>query len=757
MSHLFSNNPSIIYWLPHLAEFLRNELHAEAIRIDSEKRVVEVAALGSVDLNQLELALKQTLIHIAECTDCSKNTASIDDLKQHWDVLEEGHVITIRKPTCQTAPRFWHWRDVPWPETKKVGCCSHEHDWKILAGLACACGLSGLLAYLMEVFVIGPGWMPSVFYILSFIFGGWDAFQDIVKKIPKGEFDIHFLMLMVAIGASLIGAWREGALLLWLFSTSGAMEAFAFYKTRKGIDALFKKAPKVALKFINQEEVEVNVSDLIVGDYIRVKPGELFPVDGVIDVGETETDESNLTGESLPIKKIVGDIVYSGTLNMWGSVQVLVTKKANESAFQKIIRLIQEAQHLKAPSQRFTEKFGTHYTFFILGGVVVMFFICYWGLGMDPFINQPGSYSAFYRAMTLLVVASPCALVLSIPSAILAGIAWGAMRGILFRGGAAIEQMAQINCMALDKTGTLTRGELSVSAVESFPPGYEEDILHIAYSLENHTTHPIARGIVKEGRRKKLQPLEVKKFKNLVGMGVEGYINDQLVVLGKRELLSLGSLKNWQEKLPQLSMDYVEVWVITEKILGRILLKDEIREASKPVLQSLKALSIETIMLTGDHARVAEEVGQHLGIGKVLSGLKPEDKLKAIQNLKSEGKTVAMVGDGINDAPCLAVADVAIAMGARGSDAALEQSEVVLMNDKIELVLLAYRLSRYARTIIRQNLAISIITIICMIFSSIIGILPLSIGVLAHEGSTFLVCLNSLRILFLKTNFLDVK
>jgi Cd2+/Zn2+-exporting ATPase len=274
--------------------------------------------------------------------------------------------------------------------------------------------------------------------------------------------------------------------------------------------------------------------------------------------------------------------------------------------------------------------------------------------------------------------------------------------------------------------------------------------LQLACSLESHSTHPIARAIMKEARKEQLIVSEVQKFKNLVGMGVEGYIKGQLVVLGKRDLLGLGDLDHWQKNLSKPSMDYSEVWVITGNTLGRILLKDEIREASKPVLKALKDLAIETIMLTGDHAYIAEDVGRQIGVGSIRSGLTPEGKVAALQSLKQEGKIVAMVGDGVNDAPCLAMADVAIAMGARGSDAALEQSEVVLMNDKIELVLSAYALSRYAKKIIQQNLTIAIVTIICMILSSIAGVLPLSIGVLAHEGSTFLVCLNSLRILFMK-------
>ena len=317
-------------------------------------------------------------------------------------------------------------------------------------------------------------------------------------------------MLAVAVGASSIGAWAEGALLLFLFSFSGALEHFALYRTRREIDGLFDAAPKTA-NVIGEdgEETQIPVNQVGVGRELVVRPGEQFPVDALVTDGKTAADESNLTGEANPVSKLLGDTVFGGTINLWGAVRAKTLRPAGESAMQKVIRLIREAQHLKAPSQRFTDRFGTRYTVGILSLTVVMFLVWWLGFGVRPFANTEDGFSAFYRGMTLLVVASPCALVLSIPSAILAAIAWGARHGILFRGGAAIEKLAEVDLVALDKTGTLTTGEMEVERIESFPPGREREAAELAFSLESHGTHPIGRAIRKYGVREGLANREL--------------------------------------------------------------------------------------------------------------------------------------------------------------------------------------------------------------------------------------------------------
>jgi Cd2+/Zn2+-exporting ATPase len=464
--------------------------------------------------------------------------------------------------------------------------------------------------------------------------------------------------------------------------------------------------------------------------------------------GRSASDESALTGEATPVEKGIGDPVFSGTINLWGAVEFGVTRLPSESTLQKIIRLIQTAQKLKAPSERFTDKFGTGYTYAVIGGSLAMFLVWWLGLGLPAFTNTPELRSAFYRSMTLMVVASPCALVLSIPSAILAAIAWGARHGVLFRGGAAIEELADIDVVALDKTGTLTTGELAVVGIESFPAGRESEILELANALESKSQHPIARAIVRHAKANGVRALELEEFESITGQGLRGKMDGVSLLLGRRELLESGPLSGWAKRLPPAAPELSEVWVIGRDLVGRVMLKDQIRAESRHVLAELKRMGIRTIMLTGDRSHAAEAVGREIGLDEVRAGLSPEAKVNAIMEIRAGGHKVAMVGDGVNDAPSLAAADVSVAMGARGSDAALEQAEVILMHDRIENFLAAQRLSRRAKRVIKQNLALSLGVVVVMIVATAWGAVPLAIGVAAHEGSTLVVCLNSLRLLF---------
>jgi Cd2+/Zn2+-exporting ATPase len=529
------------------------------------------------------------------------------------------------------------------------------------------------------------------------------------------------------------------------------LEHFVLYRTHREINALTKAAPKFAHVLLPDGTTEDRgVAGLRIGDVIVVKPDELFAVDGTVVSGLTAADESTLTGEAMPITKETGAAIFGGTLNLWGLVQVRVDKLATQSSLAKIITLIQTAQKMRAPSQRFTDRFGTRYTLLTLGIVALMFFVWWLVFGIPPFENTAASKSSFYRAMTLLVVMSPCALVLSIPSAILAAIAWGARHGILFRGGAAIEKLAEVDVIAMDKTGTLTEGELKVTKIESFPAGREDDVLRIAVNLESNSNHPIARAITRHGQAKGFVAEKLAEFHSIAGQGLRGRTESGLSYVGRRELVHDSALGDALAGVPDAPLGFSEVWVLHEQIVGRILLKDEVRPGSRAVLESLAKDGVRTIMLTGDRRAAATEVAKQLGLSEVRAGLHPEDKVAAIHELTQQGHKVAMVGDGVNDAPSLAAAHVSVAMGARGSDAALEQSDVVLMQDKIEKLLSARRISAHARRIIQQNIVISLGSVIIMAVASLFGIVPLSLGVLTHEGSTVLVCLNSLRLLFEK-------
>ncbi|MFO1483696.1 MAG: heavy metal translocating P-type ATPase [Verrucomicrobiaceae bacterium] len=732
-------------WMEAIESFLLDEPSVEAVRLDPKSKKVEMATLGRVDGELLQAKLAEVLRTID-----AKWLKQVPEHTAMFDVSQTQGVVQIGKPSCPTAPRFWKWREFEWPEADEIEKESDD-EWRLLAMQAGICGVALVAGYLVEKFADAPMWVSQVFFAISLISGGWDAAKDAWENLRERRLDVHFLMLAVALGAVTIGAWEEGSLLLFLFSTSGALEHFVLYRTHREINALTKAAPKFAHVLLPDGSTEDrDVHALRVGDVIVVKPDELFPVDGTVVSGLTAADESTLTGEALPITKETGAAIFGGTLNLWGLVQVRVDKPATQSALAKIITLIQTAQHMRAPSQRFTDRFGTRYTILTLSAVAIMFFVWWLGFGVVPFENTATSKSSFYRAMTLLVVMSPCALVLSIPSAILAAIAWGARRGVLFRGGAAIEKLAEVDVVAMDKTGTLTEGELKVTKIESFPAGREDDVLRIAVSLEANSNHPIARAITLHGQTRGIVAQKLAEFHSIAGQGLRGRTEAGLSYVGRRELVKDSALGEALADVPDAPMGYSEVWVLHEQIVGRILLKDEIRPGSRGVLEKLAADGVRTVMLTGDRRAAATEVAKQLGIAEVRAGLHPEDKVGVIRDLTQQGRKVAMVGDGVNDAPSLAAAYVSVAMGARGSDAALEQSDVVLMQDKIEKLLSARRISEQARRIIQQNIVISLGSVIVMAVASLFGIVPLTLGVLTHEGSTVVVCLNSLRLLFEK-------
>lgn len=748
MPNSLQSPPDASTWMTALADFLLDEPAVESIRLNPEAKRVEMATLGRVDGELLQAKLSEIL----RAVDARwlKQNGHVTPSHGMLDVQEKDGSFVLAKPSCPTAPKFWHWRDFAWPEPDEMEQES-EDEWRTLALQAGICAVALAAGYITERFFSAPHWLPKGLFAISLVSGGWDAAKDTWENLRERRLDVHFLMLAVALGAVSIGAWEEGALLLFLFSTSGALEHFVMFRTHREINALTKSAPKFA--HVLQPDgttADRDVHGLQVGEVIVVKPDELFAVDGTVISGATAADESTLTGEAVPIPKEAGATIYGGTLNQWGLVHVRVDRPATQSALAKIITLIQTAQHLRAPSQRFTDRFGTSYTILTLGVVAAMFFVWWLALGIPPFENTAVSKSSFYRAMTLLVVMSPCALVLSIPSAILAAIAWGARRGVLFRGGAAIEKLAEVDVIAMDKTGTLTEGELKVSRIESFPAGREQDVLRIAASLEANSNHPIARAITQYAKAQGIEMEKLAEFQSITGQGLRGRTAQGLSYVGRRELVKDSPLGAVLAGVPDAPLGFSEVWVLHEQIVGRVLLKDEIRAGSRGVLERLAADGVRTIMLTGDRRAAAAEVGEKLGISEVRAGLHPEDKVAAIRELTQAGHKVAMVGDGVNDAPSLAAAYVSVAMGARGSDAALEQSDVVLMQDKIEKLLSARRISHRARHIIQQNLVISLGSVIVMAVASLFGIVPLTLGVLTHEGSTVVVCLNSLRLLFEK-------
>ena len=742
---------------------LAEEPTLEAVTIDRAQKKISVATLGRTDVGKItarishELETAQADAAENHCslldgkTDCASCEIPLTEAEHRAIIIRtEGNATTIARVTCPTAPKFWRWRELPFPKIvqRDVEFLEHaeEHDpvdeWKLQLLLALACGAFGLLA----AFVF-PAWRLPLF-ALSYLAGAWFPAEEVWERIQKRTLDVHFLMLAVAAGSASIGAWGEGATLLFLFSFSGALEHYALGRTQKEIRALFRDAPKTAtILGADGNESEVPVESLRAGTRLVIKPGSQFPVDAEIVKGSTAADESNLTGEAGPVEKNIGDAALAGTINLWGAVEAVVTRPAAESSLQKIITLIREAQQQKAPAQMFADKFSTFYTYGVIGLSAAMFFVWWLGFGLEAFKSTVESHSAFYRTMTLLVVSSPCALVLSIPSAVLAAIAFGARHGILFRGGAAVEKLAEVNTVCLDKTGTLTTGELRVETVESFPPGRENEIARLAYSLEKLSTHPLARAIMRHGKQQNLAVIEFSSFESVTGQGLKAKHGQGEIFLGKREWVE-SQIGQGGLAAPQSGIGTSEVWIAGGDFLGRVILRDDIRSQSASVISELRAEGLRSVVLTGDRAAAADHLKTELKLDDVRAELKPEQKVAAIRELSGQGRRVAMIGDGVNDAPSLAAAYIGVAMGARGSDAALEQADVVLMHDRLENFLAAFRLSQRARRVIRQNLFISLGTVMVLVTFAMLGKIPLTIGVVGHEGSTVVVVMNSLRLLF---------
>lgn len=740
-----------------VAETMQAEPTLEAVQVRPGGSTVSVATIGRHDSAALDATLSLRLGELraatgeagcallqgnASCAGCPSEKT--EGSQPGILVKHEGPTTTIARVTCPTAPSFWRWHELHFPKVvpRTIELPQDEHDedeWKPQLVAAAICCLFGLTGYFVPAVAL-----PC--FILSYLAGGWYAFQEVLERLRARVLDVHFLMLAVAAGSAAVGEWEEGATLLFLFSLSGALEHYALGRTQKEIRSLFKNAPKTAtvVREDGKEEV-VEVALLQPGWKLLVKPGEAFPVDGEILKGTTASDESNLTGEAIPVEKRAGDAVLAGTLNLWGAVEIVVTKAASQSALERIIHLIREAQQQRAPSQNFTDRFGTPYTYAVLGATLVMFFVWWLGFQLPAFTSTPETKSAFYRAMSLLVVASPCALVLSIPSAILAAIAWAAKRGILFRGGVAVERLAEVKVVALDKTGTLTTGDLKVDGVESFPAGRQTEVDLLAWQLERLSTHPLARAITHHGKQQAFRQAEVAGFESVTGQGLKGKVNGQEVIVGKREWVL--SKTNTTAALPEHEAGTSEVWISAGSLLGRLVLRDDVRPQSAQVIRQLHSLGLHPVVLTGDKHAAAANLVKSLGDLEVRAELSPEQKVEAVAGFNREGRLTAMVGDGVNDAPCLAAAHVGIAMGARGSDAALEQADIVLMHDRLENVLAACRLSRRAKAIIRQNLIISLGTVVVLVGFALAGSIPLTLAVVGHEGSTVIVVLNSLRLL----------
>jgi Cd2+/Zn2+-exporting ATPase len=645
----------------------------------------------------------------------------------------------------------------------------HEHEHGGIFGknteliFAALCGVA-LGAGFGLSYVSGlPSWVSLSLYIIAYFFGGFFTAKEAVETILKGGFEIDFLMLVAAIGAAILGAWAEGALLLFLFSLGHSLEHYAMGKARKSIAALTSLAPPTALVVRNSKEEEIGIEQLVLGDTIIIKPNSKIPADGVVIKGEGSVNQAPITGESVPVDKSpVPDAakdytneksikpqyrVFAGTINGASVLEVKVIKEAKDSTISRLVRMVNEAEKQKSPTQLFTDKFEKYFVPIVL---VLVALLCFAFLVID----EPFSKS-FYRAMAVLVAASPCALAISTPSAVLSGVARAARGGVLIKGGRPLEDLGALNAIAFDKTGTLTEGKPQLTNVIPLNKISEEELLVIAVAVEKLSDHPLAEAIVKGAMEKlKNQTIpEARNVKGITGRGVQAEVDGKKVFIGNKALFEKDKGGIPAELLKQVEDlekgGHTSMLVKRDNdFIGILSLMDVPRKEAKHVLAELTALGIKKmIMLTGDNQQVAEAVAKQIGVTEAWGNLMPEDKVEAVKKLDKSEKMVAMVGDGVNDAPAMAKSTVGIAMGAAGSDVALETADIALMGDKLESLPFAIGLSRKARGIIKQNLWISLGVVAVLIPLTILGIASIGPAVIAHEGSTLLVVFNALRLL----------
>lgn len=635
----------------------------------------------------------------------------------------------------------------PISQSPKEGPAPPWRNPKVLASVA-----SGLL--------LGLGWalsytgLPPLLiagtYAASALIGGYYFGREAIEELLfERSIGIELLMSVAAIIAFALGQWAEAAMLCFLYSISEALEGYTEAKTRGAIQALMKLAPKVATVLRDGKEIEVPVEELKLGHIFRVKPGQAVPTDGEVLKGLSSLNQAPVTGESVPVEKQPGDTVFAGTINGEGSLDVRVTKSYAENTISRIIQMVEEAQENKGQSHRFIERFGTRYSPAVLGmGCVI-------ALGGGLIFGLTWS-EAVTRATVFVVAAAPCALVISIPITLVATLGTGARRGVLIKGGIFVEQLAKIGVIALDKTGTITRGEPEVTEVMLAPGGEksEAELIGIAAAIERHSQHPLAQAIVRHAEKSNAsEATSIEEFRSLTGAGAVAHIEGLPVYIGKPSMfiddlqLPLDRIQAQIERL-QASGNTVVVVGTKSQLWGLIAVRDNVRPNASKAIGSLHAAGIRrVVMLTGDNQRTAEAIAKEVGVDEVFAELKPEDKVARVRELEAKVGNVAMVGDGVNDAPALAEATIGIAMGAAGTDVALETADIALMSDDLEKLAYAIELARRNQSIVRQNLVLSAFVISVLVVGAVSGLFTLPVAVIGHELSEFVVIANGLRML----------
>ncbi|MFX3674935.1 MAG: heavy metal translocating P-type ATPase [Paenisporosarcina sp.] len=581
-------------------------------------------------------------------------------------------------------------------------------------------------------------------FALSIAIGGYGMFWSGLKNLGRFYFDMKTLMTIAIIGAAIIGEWREGAVVVFLFAVSEALEAYSMTKARQSIRQLMDIAPPRAMIRRDQQTMELDTEEIEIGDTLLVKPGQKIAMDGEVILGSSSVNQAPITGESMPVMKLIGDEVFAGTLNEEGMLEIRVTKRVEDTTIAKIIHLVEEAQAEKAPSQKFVDQFAKYYTPIIM--LIALF------VAVIPPLFTGDWHSWIYQGLAVLVVGCPCALVVSTPVAIVTAIGNAAKQGVLIKGGVHLEEMGRIQAIAFDKTGTLTKGYPEVTDVASIDGISEEEMLQMVASVEANSAHPLARAIMSYTSKIRIAHSVVEDFKSITGKGAEAKVSGLLVSIGSIDWASektviSQAIKNEIDEL-QTQGKSVMVVLREQQYVGYLAVAEALRDSSLSILTKLKKLGIQQIvMLTGDHPTTAQAIAKSLNITDVRASLMPEDKLVAIKTLREKMGRVAMVGDGMNDAPALATANVGIAMGGAGTDAALETADVALMADDLEKLPYTIQLSRKALRIIKENIMFALGLKIIALLLIIPGLLTLWIAIFADMGATLLVVLNSMRLL----------
>ena len=652
-------------------------------------------------------------------------------------------------------------------EKEEVHEHNHNSEKKAELYFAILCGVFLFIGFIIQKLTNLPYWLFLSSYIISYFFGGYFITIEAFNKIIKGGFDIDFLMIAAAAGAFYINSWAEGALLLFLFSLGHALEHFAMNKAEKSIKALGKLSPKTALIKKNGTLKEIPIKNLLIHDIIVVKPNTKIAADGVIISGISSINQAPITGESIPVDKVFIEstdnlpefididkkhVVFTGTINGDSSIEVLVLKLSKDSTVARLIKMVSEVETQKSPTQRLTKKFEKWYVPIV---ILMVFLLCFAYIIIDESFNQ-----SLYRAITVLVAASPCALAISTPSAVLSGIARAAQKGVLIKGGRALEDLGEITTIAFDKTGTLTEGKPKLTNVIPLNNFDEIAFVELVLEVESLSNHPLARAIANDIKTQyKIESKnKASKVNAIQGKGITAVFNEEHVFIGNIKLMDDAGISIDEfviSKMQSLLEEGHTVMIVAFKnqIVGLISVMDVPRKTAADTLKRLKDIGIKhMIMLTGDHQNVGNAIAKQIGLTDVKGNLLPEDKVTEIKKLIERDKKIAMVGDGVNDAPAMALSTVSVAMGAAGSDVALETADVALMSDKIEMLPFVIGLSRASKRVIKQNIWISMGVVMLLVPVTILGLTNIGLAVIFHEGSTLVVVVNALRLLRFNLN-----